>query len=85
MGRFQVIQVVFEEHDGRFYAHSDDLPGLHLVGPDRSEIEESIAPAIVALFKEGYDIAVEVYPDSDLPFSSIRHPSRFVAAKIHHA
>ena len=41
------IEILFEtREDGRFYAHSPDLPGLHLASKDLKALRADFEPAI---------------------------------------
>ena len=62
MARPTVVTVTLTDREGGgLRVHSDDLPGLILSGPDRSQVAAAIIPAIEAIFKHK-GMAVTVRP-----------------------
>ena len=55
-----VIKVDIREEADGFYASSPDLMGLHLRGPSKEKICESIVKTVKALFKHNRQIDVDV-------------------------
>ena len=59
------INVHIEDREGRFFAFSDDLPGLHLCGASLVDVQSDIAPMIQQLYKLTNGMEVVVHPAAD--------------------
>ena len=55
-----VIKVDIREDAGIYYASSPDLMGLHLRGPSKEKICESVVKTVKALFKHNRQMDVDV-------------------------
>ena len=59
--RMAIITVTFTElEEGRIYVSSPDLPGLHIVSPDRELLRRDIPVAIKDLLHYGHNLTAEV-------------------------
>jgi hypothetical protein len=53
------VRIEFTQRDGRFYARSSDVPGLHLAGPDIDALHRDIEPVLKDLLWHNSDIVVD--------------------------
>lgn len=60
------INVRIEGRDGRFFAYSEDLPGLHLCGASLADVQADIAPMIQQMYKinSNLDVLVKLAADT---------------------
>lgn len=72
-----IIRVSIRREAEHFYAHSDDLPGLHVGGESEEAVCASAARAVKALFKHNRGLDVEVTP---LTNNVIDFPNRMTFA-----
>jgi hypothetical protein len=67
MTAFSVVTVTLEDRaDGGLRVFSEDLPGLILSGPDKTEVCSAIAPAIKALLEFGGTMVKAVEPSQPI-------------------
>ena len=54
------IVLSYEKHsNGRYYVHSQDIPGFRLVGPDLDALQRDLDSVVIDLFRENLDIEIE--------------------------
>lgn len=59
------ITVRTEERQGRYFAYSDDLPGLYICGDNLQDVLADVAPMIQDLYKVSRDLEVTVKAAAD--------------------
>lgn len=57
-----IIRVSLRREGDLFYAHSTDVPGLHICGPTAEQTCSTVIKAVKALFKHNRNMDVEVLP-----------------------
>lgn len=59
------IKVEIKEKDGRYYASSADLPGLHLCGDSLRDVRDDVGPMIERMYLINKGLRVKAAPAAD--------------------